>query len=128
MNWIVSTNDLDASVVRHILNILEKERDELAQVNDVARQIDLTRLQSAPIPRRSAGSETACSRHRSLSRAWGCDPHTGNDSGSRNARECSSSSMLRPVTIMIVAPFGLPIWASDASPAAAAPSARIPTE
>ncbi len=50
MNWIVSTNDLDASVVRHILNILEKERDELAQVNDVARQIDLTRLQSAPIP------------------------------------------------------------------------------
>lgn len=50
MNWLVTTESLDASVVRHLLDILRDQRAELAQVNTIANQIDMGALQSAPIP------------------------------------------------------------------------------
>lgn len=56
MNWIVGTESLDARVVRALLDILDRERDALAQVHDIARQIQLGALAAAPIP---LHSETA---------------------------------------------------------------------
>ena len=50
MNWLVATELLDASVVRHLLGILRDQRAELAQVNAIADQIDMSALESAPIP------------------------------------------------------------------------------
>ncbi len=49
-NWIVARADLGAHVVEHLLTILRADRDGLAQVHEMARQIDLTRLARAPIP------------------------------------------------------------------------------
>lgn len=51
-NWIVATERLEAEVVELVLRILtdEAERDRLAQVNDIARQIDSDALGSAPVP------------------------------------------------------------------------------
>lgn len=50
MNWIVGTERLDGDVVRHLLDVLRSRRDRLTQVNAIARQIDLTGLDRAPIP------------------------------------------------------------------------------
>ncbi|GBD32415.1 MAG: C4-dicarboxylate ABC transporter substrate-binding protein [Gemmatimonadales bacterium] len=50
MNWIVGTENLDASVVRTLLDILDRERDALVQVHEIARQIQLGALAAAPIP------------------------------------------------------------------------------
>lgn len=49
-NWIVARDDLDPQVVDNLLWILENERDELASVHEMARQVDLSNLASAPIP------------------------------------------------------------------------------
>jgi len=49
-NWIVATEALDGSVVRHLLDILRDDRAELVQVNAIAEQIDLDALGRAPIP------------------------------------------------------------------------------
>jgi TRAP transporter TAXI family solute receptor len=49
-NWIVARADLDARVVQHLLTILRDDRDGLAQVHEMARQIDLSKLSGAPIP------------------------------------------------------------------------------
>ena len=51
MNWIVGADDLDASVVSLLLDLLANRRSELEQVHGIARQIDLNILkQSSPIP------------------------------------------------------------------------------
>ena len=41
---------LDADVVQLLLNIMQDDRVSLEQVHDMARQIDLSRLASPPIP------------------------------------------------------------------------------
>lgn len=50
MNWIVATEDLAPGVVRHILEVLRNDRERLAQVHEIAHQIDLEVLDRAPIP------------------------------------------------------------------------------
>lgn len=49
-NWIVARESLDPAVVTLLLDILVQERDQLIQVNEVVRQIDLEDLRRAPIP------------------------------------------------------------------------------
>ena len=49
-NWIVAMDTLDDEVVEILLNILANDRASLEQVHDMAAQIDLARLSSAPIP------------------------------------------------------------------------------
>lgn len=56
MNWIVGTESLEPLVVRTLLNILDRERDALVRVHDIARQIQLRALAASPIP---LHSETA---------------------------------------------------------------------
>ena len=48
-NWIVAMDTLDDEVVEVLLNILANDRASLEQVHDMAAQIDLARLSSAPI-------------------------------------------------------------------------------
>jgi|TARA_B100000959_G_scaffold135891_1_gene142764 hypothetical protein len=48
-NWIVAMDTLDDEVVDILLNILANDRASLEQVHDMAAQIDLARLSSAPI-------------------------------------------------------------------------------
>ena len=48
-NWIVAMDTLDDEVVEILLNILANNRASLEQVLDMAAQIDLARLSSAPI-------------------------------------------------------------------------------
>jgi len=50
MNWIVARTDLDGGVVRRLLDILLNDREALAQVHEMAGQIRLNDLESAPIP------------------------------------------------------------------------------
>lgn len=50
LNWIVARDDLEDEVVRHVLNVLDQRRKELAATTDIARQIDLGRMSDAPIP------------------------------------------------------------------------------
>lgn len=57
MNWIVGTETLDSSVVRHLLRMLRDERDALIRVNEIARQIDLDALRRAPIPLHAAADQ-----------------------------------------------------------------------
>lgn len=49
-NWIVALESLDDEVAEILLNILSDGRVELEQVHDMARQIDLARLEDPPIP------------------------------------------------------------------------------
>ena len=53
-NWIVAMDTLDDEVVEVLLNILANDRGSLEQVHDMAAQIDLARLSSAPITLHSA--------------------------------------------------------------------------
>ncbi len=53
-NWIVAMDTLDDEVVEVLLNILANDRASLEQVHDMAAQIDLARLSSAPITLHSA--------------------------------------------------------------------------
>jgi hypothetical protein len=50
MNWVMSMESLDDEVVLSLLNIFENDRVSLEQVHDMAKQIDLTRLNNPPIP------------------------------------------------------------------------------
>jgi TRAP transporter TAXI family solute receptor len=50
LNWVVAREELDESIVVHLLNVLQHERSQLVEVNAIARQIDLAALESAPIP------------------------------------------------------------------------------
>jgi TRAP transporter TAXI family solute receptor len=50
MNWIFSMDTLDDEVVETLLDIFENDRASLEQVHDMAKQIDLRRLRSPPIP------------------------------------------------------------------------------
>ena len=50
MNWIISMESLDDDVVLTLLNIFENDRVSLERVHEMARQIDLTLLDRAPIP------------------------------------------------------------------------------
>lgn len=50
MNWLVAKASLDDGVVENLLNILARDRVSLEQVHDMAKQIDLDRLDEAPIP------------------------------------------------------------------------------
>jgi len=50
MNWIVGRESLDQDVVRLLLNILQERRAALAQVHEMANQIELGTLADAPIP------------------------------------------------------------------------------
>ena len=49
-NWIVGSDALDARVVDHLLTLLQDSPDDLVRVHEMARQIDLAKLASAPIP------------------------------------------------------------------------------
>jgi len=50
MNWVVAMDDLDDDVVVALLNILGPDRVSLEQVHEMAGQIELLRLNDAPIP------------------------------------------------------------------------------
>jgi len=54
MNWIVGSSRLPDDVVTLVLNTLEGDRVSLEQVHDMAKQIDLGRLDEAPIPLHTA--------------------------------------------------------------------------
>ena len=57
MNWIVGRDSLPAEVVGYLLTVLRDERASLEQVHEMARQIDLDGLGSAPIPLHDAVGE-----------------------------------------------------------------------
>ena len=50
MNWIVAMESLDDEVVEILLNMMRDDRVSLEQVHNMAKQIDLSRLESPPIP------------------------------------------------------------------------------
>ncbi len=50
MNWIVAREDLDGEVVRSLLNILRDERVSLERVHEMVKRIDLSALDSPPVP------------------------------------------------------------------------------
>jgi len=62
MNWVFALDTLDGEVVRTVLNIFENDRVSLEQVHDMAKQIDLDRLSSAPIPLHPAAEEWLAER------------------------------------------------------------------
>ena len=57
MNWVVSMEALEGDVVTTLLNIMQDDRVSLEQVHDMAKQIDLGRLASPPIPLHPAVQE-----------------------------------------------------------------------
>jgi len=57
MNWIFAREDLPAEIVYATLDALRDRIDELATVNDVARQIDMGALENPPMPLHPAVSE-----------------------------------------------------------------------
>jgi TRAP transporter TAXI family solute receptor len=50
MNWVVGREDLEEEVVSTLLGILRDDRASLAQVHEMAGQIDVSLLSQAPIP------------------------------------------------------------------------------
>lgn len=50
LNWIVAMESLSGDVVTTLLDILADDRASLERVHDMAKQIDLSRLESPPIP------------------------------------------------------------------------------
>jgi TRAP-type uncharacterized transport system substrate-binding protein len=48
---------LDGDVVRILLNMMQDDRVSLEQVHDMARQIDLSRLENPPIPLHPAAEQ-----------------------------------------------------------------------
>ena len=54
MNWLVADQALSDEVEDGLLNILATDRVSLEQVHDMAEQIDLARLDEAPIPLHAA--------------------------------------------------------------------------
>jgi TRAP transporter TAXI family solute receptor len=57
MNWVVAREDLDMDVGKALLGILRDDRAALAQVHEMAGQIDLALLREAPIPLHPAVEE-----------------------------------------------------------------------
>jgi len=57
MNWIVGRKSLPGEVVGYLVSVLRDDRASLAQVHEMARQIDLGALGSAPIPLHDAVKE-----------------------------------------------------------------------
>jgi TRAP transporter TAXI family solute receptor len=53
-NWVIGRADLDPAVVDHLLTILRDDLDGLVRVHEMARQIDLARLATSPIPLHAA--------------------------------------------------------------------------
>jgi hypothetical protein len=49
LNWIVGMESLDDEVVEILLKIMSEDRVSLEQVHDMAKQIDLARLEDPPI-------------------------------------------------------------------------------
>jgi TRAP transporter TAXI family solute receptor len=49
-NWMIGRDDLGAEIVAALLDVLDGRRDDLIQVNDIARQIDPLALGRAPLP------------------------------------------------------------------------------
>lgn len=62
MNWVIAMDTLDDEVVTTLLNIFENDRVSLEQVHDMAKQIDLSRLDTAPIPLHRAVEAWAAQR------------------------------------------------------------------
>lgn len=62
MNWVIAMDTLDDDVVTTLLNIFENDRVSLEQVHDMAKQIDLSRLDTAPIPLHRAVEAWAAQR------------------------------------------------------------------
>ena len=58
-NWIVGSAGLDASVVGHLMTLLQDSPDALVRVHEMARQIDLAKLGNAPIPLHAAAERFA---------------------------------------------------------------------
>ncbi len=54
MNWIVAMESLPDDVVTTLLDIMQDDRASLEQVHDMAKQIDLGRLDKPPVPLHSA--------------------------------------------------------------------------
>jgi len=54
LNWIIGLDDLDGSVVTHVLDILDEDAEELRQAVEIAGQIRLTNLFAAPVPMHDA--------------------------------------------------------------------------
>jgi len=57
MNWVFSLESLNGDVVTTLLNIFQDDRVSLEQVHDMAKQIDLARLASPPIPLHPAAEQ-----------------------------------------------------------------------
>lgn len=49
MNWVIGMADLPDEVVGGVVHVLSEDRDALAQVHDMVRQIDMRSLLEAPI-------------------------------------------------------------------------------
>ncbi len=62
MNWLVADESLDGAVVDAVMNILASDRVSLEQVHDMAKQIDLNRLDDAPIPLHAAARTFSLNR------------------------------------------------------------------
>lgn len=62
MNWVISMETLDDEVVTSLLNIFSDDRVSLEQVHDMAKQIDLNRIDTAPIPLHGAVEAWAAQR------------------------------------------------------------------
>jgi len=56
LNWVIAMDSLEDEVVTDVLNILRDERVQLEQVHDMAAQIDLDLLNTAPIPLHEAAA------------------------------------------------------------------------
>ncbi len=54
MNWFIAMDDLDASVVEHLLNILNDEKEDLTRVHRMVAQVELSALDTSPIPLHAA--------------------------------------------------------------------------
>ena len=62
INWIVAMESLDDEVVTSLLNMLADDMESLERVHDMAKQIDLARLQDPPIPLHAAVERWLASR------------------------------------------------------------------
>lgn len=62
MNWLIGRDDLDADVVTRVLDLLRDERDALQRSVDIAGQVDLARLDDAPIPLHDAAEAWRAAR------------------------------------------------------------------
>lgn len=54
LNWIVAREDLPDEVVRLVLDVLDREREQLRETVQIAGQINLSNLLAAPIPMHDA--------------------------------------------------------------------------